>query len=235
MRAPGSVLFLLVLLAARPGGAADPCGEGLFVPDGYALLCETRVEGGRRSGRVVVRPGGGAAAGLGAAVLGMAGPGELTLRRLDEAEEPLAWQVPELWLTERVTVGLGGLAARLRAAAGGAGPPAHPAARAAADGLAGALAGLGQLPRRACAAEHRPGRHQLRCGWGVPPLGVEVRLRLVEAGATGTRSATGRSTSGGCATSRRSPTPSRPAGGSGAGPAGRRSGAGGHGTLVGIP
>ena len=182
MRAPGSVLFLLVLLAARPGGAADPCGEGLFVPDGYALLCETRVEGGRRSKRVVVRPGGGAAAALGAAVLGMAGPGELTLRRLDEAEEPLAWQVPELWLTERVTVGLGGLTARLRAAAGGAGPLAHPAARAAADGLAGALAGLGQLPRRACAAEHRPGRHQLRCGWGVPPLGVEVRLRLVEAG-----------------------------------------------------
>ena len=113
MRAPGSVLFLLVLLAARPGGAADPCG-GLFVPDGYALLCETRVEGGRRSERVVVRPGGGAAA-----VLGAAGPGELTLRRLDEAEEPLAWQVPELWLTERVTVGLGGLTARLRAAAGG--------------------------------------------------------------------------------------------------------------------
>jgi hypothetical protein len=99
------------------------------VPDGYALLCETRVEGGRRSGRVVVRPGGGAAA-----------LGELTLRRLDEAEEPLAWQIPELWLTERVTIDLGGFAAALRAA-GEAGPLAHPAARAVADGLAAALAG----------------------------------------------------------------------------------------------
>ena len=180
MRALGLAWIPLVLLVAGPVGAADLC-DRLFVPDGYALLCETRVEGGRRSERVVVRPGGGAAAVLGAAGLGAAGPGELTLRRLDEAEEPLAWQVPELWLTERVTVGLGGLAARLRAA-GEAGPLAHPAARAAADGLAGALAGLDQLPRRACAAEHRPGRHQLRCGWGVPPLGVEVRLRLVEAG-----------------------------------------------------
>jgi hypothetical protein len=171
MRAPVPVplLLVLLLLAARPAGAADLC-RGLFVPDGYALLCEARVEDGRRSERVVVRPSGGAAA--------LAG---LTLRRLDEAEEPLAWQVPELWLAERVTVDLGGLASALRAGAG-AEPLAHPAARAIVDGLAAALAGLGQLPRRACAQENRPGRSQLRCAWGAAPLALRSVLRLVEAG-----------------------------------------------------
>jgi hypothetical protein len=169
MHALGLIPFSLVLLATPAAGAADLCGR-LSVPDGYALLCETRAEGGRRTERVVVRPSGGAAA--------LAG---LTLRRLDEAEEPLAWQVPELWLAERVTVDLGGLASALRAA-GGAGPLAHPAARAVTEGLAAALAGLGQLPRRACAPDHRPGRHQLRCGWGVAPLALRAVLRLAEAG-----------------------------------------------------
>jgi hypothetical protein len=169
MRALGLAWIPLVLLVAGPVGAADLC-DRLFVPDGYALLCETRAEGGRRTERVVVRPSGGAAA--------LAG---LTLRRLDEAEEPLAWQVPELWLAERVTVDLGGFASALRAAAG-AGPLAPPAARAVTEGLVAALAGLGQLPHRACAPDHRPGRHQLRCAWGAAPLALRSVLRLVEAG-----------------------------------------------------
>ena len=169
MRALGLAWIPLVLLVAGPVGAADLC-DRLFVPDGYALLCETRVEGGRRTERATVRPGGGAAA--------LAG---LTLRRLDKAEEPLAWQVPELWLAERATVDLGGLASALRAASG-AGPLAHPAARAVTEELVAALAGLGQLPHRACAPDHRPGRHQLRCGWGVAPLALRAVLRLAEAG-----------------------------------------------------
>jgi hypothetical protein len=90
----------------------------------------------------------------------------------------------------------------------------HPAARAMADGLAAALMDLGRLPRRACTPDHRPGRHQLRCRWGVPPLGVGATLWLVEAGhdryAVGWW-AGGPWTSGAGATSRRSPTPSRPA------------------------
>jgi hypothetical protein len=51
-----------------------------------------------------------------------------------------------------------------------------------ADGLAAAFMDLGRLPRRACTPDHRPGRHQLRCRWGVPPLGIWATLRLVEAG-----------------------------------------------------
>ncbi len=86
MRALCLTWIPLVLLVAGPVGAADLC-DRLFVPDGYALLCETRAEGGRRTERVVVRPSGGAAA--------LAG---LTLRRLDEAEEPLA-RVCGLWAT----------------------------------------------------------------------------------------------------------------------------------------
>ena len=57
MRALGLTPFLLVLLVARPAGAADLCGT-LFVPDGYTLLCETRIEDGKRRERMVVRPSG---------------------------------------------------------------------------------------------------------------------------------------------------------------------------------
>jgi hypothetical protein len=77
MRALGLTPFLLFLLAACPAAAADLCGS-LFVPDGYALVCETRIEGGKRNEQVVVQPSNG---------LTLA---ELTLRPLDKAEEPLA-------------------------------------------------------------------------------------------------------------------------------------------------
>src|SRR5215213_6569319 len=56
----------------------------------------------------------------------------------------------------------------------------HPAARAMADGLAAALMDLGRLLRRACTPDHRPGCHQLRCRWGVPPLGIWATLWVVE-------------------------------------------------------
>ena len=169
MRALKPTLLLLTLLAIRPAGAADLCGS-LFVPDGYALVCQTRIEAGRRGERVVVRPGGGA--------LALAG---LTLRPLDRAEEPLAWQVPDLWLREQVTVDVGGIASALRTATE-AGPLAQPLVRAAVDGLVAALSGWAQLPLRACAPDDRPDRSELRCTWGVPPLAVAARLRLVEAG-----------------------------------------------------
>jgi hypothetical protein len=168
MRALGLTPFLLVLLVARPAGAADLCGT-LFVPDGYALLCETRIEDGKRRERVVVRPSGRVAL------------AELTLRPLDKAEEPLAWQVPELWLSEQVAVGVSGIASVLRGASE-TGPLAQPAVRAMVDGLLTMFSGLAQLPHRACIPDTRPGRYQLRCNWDVVLLDVEATLRLVEAG-----------------------------------------------------
>ena len=168
MRALGLAPFLLALLVARPAGADDLCGI-LFVPDGYALLCETRIEDGKRSERVVVRPSGTVAL------------ARLTLRPLDEAEEPLAWQIPELWLSEQVAVDLSGIASALRAASE-AGPLARPAVQAMVDGLLTMLTGMGQLPRRACTPDSRPDRYQLRCSWDVALLDVEATLRLAEAG-----------------------------------------------------
>jgi hypothetical protein len=168
MRALGLTPFLLVLLAVRPAGAADLCGS-LFVPDGYVLVCETRIEDGKRNERVVVRP---------SDALTLA---ELTLRPLDRAEEPLAWQTPELWLDEQVAVDVSGIASVLRAASR-IEPLAQPVVRAMVDGLITMLAGWGQLPRRACTTDNRPGRYQLRCNWGAALLGVEATLRLVEAG-----------------------------------------------------
>jgi hypothetical protein len=169
MRALILTALVPVLLAARPAGAAGLC-DRLAVPEGYTLACETRVEDGSRPQRVVVRPSGGPVS-----------LAELTLRRLDKAEEPLAWEEPELWLTEQVTVDLSGITSLLRSSSE-TGPLAQPFVRATVDGLIAMLAGWSQLPRQACTPDNRPGLYQLRCDWGITPLELRSTQRLVAAG-----------------------------------------------------
>jgi hypothetical protein len=106
---------------------------------------------------------------------------ELTLRPLDRAEEPLAWQVPELWLDEQLAVDVNSIVSALRDASE-TGPLAQPVIRATVDGLITMLSSWGQLPRRACSPENRPGRYQLRCDWGLASLDAKATLRLIEAG-----------------------------------------------------
>ena len=74
-----AVAIVLGLMAVASRAEAAALCESLFVPDGYTLICETRIESGQRSERVVVRPSGGAAASL----------AELTIRPLERAAAPL--------------------------------------------------------------------------------------------------------------------------------------------------
>jgi hypothetical protein len=166
-----AVAIVLGLMAvASPAEAAALC-ESLFVPDGYTLICETRIESGQRSERVVVRPSGGTAASL----------AELTIRPLERATAPLAWTAPQQWLADQVAVDVSGLSTGLQNL-GGTAFLAHPAAKATVDGLVTMLTGWSKLPAEACTPEEKPLRHDLRCRWGIEPVALEMSQRLVEAG-----------------------------------------------------
>jgi hypothetical protein len=80
-----------------------------------------------------------------------------------------------------VAVDVSGIASVLRAASGTE-PLAQPVVRGMVDGLITMLAGWGQLPRRACTTDNRPGRYQLGCDWGAALLRVKATLRLVAVG-----------------------------------------------------
>ena len=164
--------------AAPAAGIAALCGR-LAVPEGYELVCETRVTAGARAEQATVRPESGPASTL----------AQLTLRPLERESEPLAWTEPNRWLEERVAVDVSGIGAALRPLAGGEGPLGHPAAQAMIDGLLATLAGWGRLPLQGCVGPEEEAatattahRRELRCRWGVPPLALSMNLRLVEDG-----------------------------------------------------
>lgn len=159
------------LWAVAPAAEAAALCESLFVPDGYTLVCETRIESGRRSERVVVRPSAGAASAL----------AELTVRPLRREEAPLAWTEPEAWLADQVAVDVSGVSTGLQSLAA-SGPLAHPAARATVDGLVTMLAGWSKLPLEGCTPDPDPARHELHCRWGVAPVAITMDQRLIEAG-----------------------------------------------------
>ena len=172
--AAAALLCLSVSAGSRGVAAAGSLCDGLFVPEGYALTCETRIEGATRTERAVVRTSGGATS-----------LAQLTLRPLDRAEAPTAWSDPDRWLEEQVAFDLSGIGAGLRGlAADGQGAAAHPAAQAMIDGLMATLAGWGRLPLQSCAKAEAgdEARRELRCRWGVAPLALSMNQRLVEAG-----------------------------------------------------
>ncbi len=159
------------LLAIAPGAEAAALCDSLFVPEGYTLICETRIESGKRSERIVVRPSAGAASSL----------AELTIRPLSREEAPLAWTAPRQWLADQVAVDVSGVSTGLESLAA-SGPLAHPAARATVDGLVTMLAGWSKLPLEGCTPEETPERHELHCRWGIEPVALEMNQRLVLSG-----------------------------------------------------
>jgi hypothetical protein len=167
MPLPLSLAAGLFLIAAEaPGNLCD----SLFVPEGYAVTCETRIEAGEREERVVVRPSG--------SRFGLA---ELSIRPLQPGEAPLAWSKPEEWLADQLAVDVDGLSTTLRDLSLG-GPLAHPVAKASVEGLITMLAGWSRLPLEACAPDEDAVRHELKCSFGIEPVALDLNLRLVEAG-----------------------------------------------------
>lgn len=191
MRATTAALATLLLLTGTPAaekaaaaeaatGGPSLC-EGLFVPEGYALTCETTIEGGARTEQATVRPSGGVSA---------ASLAQLTLSPLDRAAAPLAWSDPDRWLDDQVAFDVEGIVAAVRGlglpTGGGQDSAAgqHPAAQAVIDGLAATLAGWARLPLQSCtrAEPGTPARRELSCRFGVAPLALSLNKRLVEAG-----------------------------------------------------
>ena len=173
MRFTPLFLVLVTLFAAGPATAASLC-DRLFVPDGYTLDCRRVAERGKVAETATVTPTEGAGADL----------ARLSLRELDRASDPQAWDAPQDWLRSQVTLDVGGLTAQLRQwSAGGTGPLASPTIRSAVDGLASTLENWGQAPLAACtAAAAEPGRQELDCSWGVAGFEATMDERLVSSG-----------------------------------------------------
>lgn len=168
MRLPIALACLAAV--AGPGAAEAALCDRLTVPDGYTLLCQTEVEAGERSERLVVRPSGGVSTAL----------AQLTVTPLEPELAPLAWSAPERWLREQVAVDVTGLSTALTGWSSG--PMAHPVAKATLDGLVTMLAGWSRLPLEGCVPDERAGRDELQCSWGVEPLTIAMNLRLVASG-----------------------------------------------------
>ena len=169
--AAAPVLALALLLATSPARADLDLCESLFVPDGYALLCER----GERP-RVVVRPVDGSLADL----------SRLSLRELSpEGDDLLAWSDPADWLRHQMELDLSGIAGILeRAVRDPANPLEGEQLEELAAGLAKLLRKLGKVALLGCRDPDRTrlGQHVLRCRFGVDPLELHVQVRLVEAG-----------------------------------------------------
>ena len=164
------LLLLAGLVAAEPASAASLC-DRLFVPDGYALDCRRVAERGKVTETATVTPTEGAGAEV----------AKLSLRELDRANDPQAWEAPQDWLRSQVTLDVGGLTAHLRRlTTDGTGPLSSPTIRSAVDGLASTLESWGQAPLAACMpAAPEPGRQELDCSWGVAGFKVAMNERLV--------------------------------------------------------
>jgi hypothetical protein len=158
---------LLLVASEAPANLCD----SLFVPEGYALTCETRIEAGEREERVVVRPSD-----------SRFSVAELSIRPLKPGEAPLAWSKPEEWLADQIAVDVSAVSGTLRDLSVG-GPLAHPVAKASVEGLITMLAGWSRLPLEACSpAENNARPHELKCTFGIEPVALDLNLRLVEAG-----------------------------------------------------
>ncbi len=164
------LMFLLLRFAAGARAELDLC-DSLFVPPGYALLCERG-----DNPRAVVRPADGSLADL----------SRLSLRELaPEGPDRLAWRDPVAWLQRQMEFDLSGIADMLERAAK---DPANPLDREQFEelvaGLAKMLRKLGKVALLGCedAVRTRLGHHVLRCRFGVDPLELHVQVRLVEAG-----------------------------------------------------
>jgi hypothetical protein len=164
----------LLLLASLPGTAAgaDLC-DRLSVPAELGLACAP-APGGVAEAAVTVAPSAG----------GFAALSRLTLRRLERGSDPLAWGDPDEWLRRQLVVDTGGLADAIDGLADDPDSPwSGPTAMLLAESVREALENVGRSPLRACAEPvARDDGRAMRCVYGTASFGLQLELRLVEAG-----------------------------------------------------
>jgi hypothetical protein len=160
------VLATIVLL---PGvAAAENLCERVVIPDELGLACSPV---GIVSGEVQIQPTDSDFAGL----------SRMTIRALDRDADALAWEQPDTWLREQVTVNTTGVGSSLR---GLAENPDSPFAGDTAQGAVGSVLGLlnqlGRLPLSACEEPTKRGEDfwSMACRYTAGGFGVHLVERL---------------------------------------------------------
>jgi hypothetical protein len=158
-----------VLALASPAGAAEGLCARLQIPLELGLAC-TPGEAGSADQIVTVEPTGGTFAAL----------TRLTVRRLDQASDPLAWTDPDEWLRRQVAVDTGSLADGIEKFANDPDSPwAGATAMMLADNVRDALSRMGRAALQACSQPSQKGDlREMSCRFGAPPLSLLLDMRL---------------------------------------------------------
>ncbi len=170
LRRRGLTAALLLMAAASPATAADLC-QRLAIPTELGLAC-TSIEGDPLG--VAVAPAGG----------GFAALSRMTIRQLEQKNDPLAWTDPDEWLRQQVVVDTTGLADSIERYADDPDAPWGGAtAMLLAESVRQALASVGRAALQVCSTPvETPTAKSMGCRFGVGSLGLLLDLRLVNIG-----------------------------------------------------
>lgn len=169
-RRRGLTAALVLLSAASPAGAADLC-QNLNIPAELGLVCAP-IEGDPLG--VTVAPAGG----------GFAALSRMTVRQLEQKNDPLAWTDPDEWLRQQVVVDTTGLADSIERYADDPDAPWGGAtAMLLAESVRQALASVGRAALQVCSPPvETPTAKSMGCRFGVGSLGLLLDLRLISIG-----------------------------------------------------
>mgnify|MGYP005835832481 CR=1 FL=1 len=161
---------VVVTLLAGSGAAADPCTR-LTLPSELGLACA--VQPGDLE-RAVIAPTAGAFAAL----------SQLTLRRLDRARDPLAWDEPDRWLRAQLEIDTSALAETFASLAEDPDSPwGGPTAALLAERVREALGRVSRAALGSCAPPRDTANGRaMSCRFGAEGVGLLLDLRLIPAG-----------------------------------------------------
>lgn len=166
-------LTLLTVTAGAASASAAVCDD-LLVPEGFVLDCRRVPVEGKVDEEAIVTPADRLATDL----------ARLTVRELDRAQDPEAWDDPDAWLRSRLVVDVGGFAASLRALT--ADPSSilgSPTARTAAETVIVTLERWGRAALAGCEPVETSGeRRDLACRWGLGDVAAMMTQRLLTEG-----------------------------------------------------
>ncbi len=169
-RRGGLTAAFLLVAGAAPVAALDLCPR-LTIPAELGLAC-TPVEGDPLG--VVVQPAGG----------GFAALSRMTVRQLEQKNDPLAWTDPDEWLRQQVVVDTSGLADSIESYADDPDAPwGGTTAMLLAESVRQALESVGRAALQVCGPPvETPTAKSMSCRFGVGSLGLLLELRLVSIG-----------------------------------------------------